>query len=302
MAIARRWCFTLNNPREDEHVHTLWSTWTGLRFAVCQREQGESGTDHYQGYTEWSGTMRLAAVKRLLPRAHWEPAKGTQAHNVDYCTKADGRKDGPWTHGDRTQAGQGKRNDLTEIKRMLDSGSSVNDIADTHFEQWLNHSESFHKYKRIKTEKRCWYPTVIVICGPTGTGKSRLARELCSTVDTYWWSNDKWWDAYDGQKAVILDEFKGGLRWEFLLRLLDNNPFAVEVKGGTREFTSRAIIITSNERPEEWYDPIKFGRHFPALFRRIHMMLWLQDGATTFQLGYKPDALYERQPEEDSME
>lgn len=284
---GRRWCFTLNNPDDHEQVQGLWQAWRNLRAGVCQLEVGENGTRHYQGYTEWTEPLRLGSLKLLLPRAHWEQAKGSTQQNETYCTKEDGRIDGPWRIGEF--GGQpGRRNDLLAAKAALDGGASVNDLADEHFSAWVKYREAFHEYKRIKLPERNWQMDVIVLCGPTGTGKSSLARDLAGK-DAYWWFGGSWWDGYDGgvSRTVVMDEFRGGVPFTTLLRLCDRYPYSVEVKGGVRSFTSKCIIITSNQLPEQWYDREKFGQDFGALFRRISHFFWMDGERSYYSKGYQ---------------
>lgn len=268
---SKRWCFTLNNPGTEDPPD--WGHWTHLRYAVCQLERGASGTPHLQGYCQFSSAKRLRALQALLPRAHWEVARGNLQQNIDYCTKQDGRVAGPWTFGEPTT--QGQRTDLTAVKRALDEGRDMRYIADNYFGDWVRYRESFEAYKRLRGDggrDGTWRTELIVIVGPPGTGKSRLARELAGN-DGYYHSMGKWWDGYDGQRVVVMDDFAGNVPFRELLKLCDFYPHQVEVKGGSRNFISKLIIITSNDRPEQWYDNEK--NTMLALYRRISQAIWL---------------------------
>lgn len=85
----------------------------------------------------------------------------------------------------------------------------------------------------------------------------------------------KWWDGYDGQRVVVMDDFAGNIPFKELLKLADYYPHRVEVKGGVRTFSSKIIVITSNTRPEEWYDNAK--NEMGALYRRIGQAMWLDN-------------------------
>ena len=80
---------------------------------------------------------------------------------------------------------------------------------------------------------------------------------------------------------MIIDEFYGWLRYSFLLTLLDRYPIRIEYKGGSAEFVSRRVIITSNKAPQDWYDQDKFP--FPPIERRITKLIWCGENAWLVQ-------------------
>jgi len=104
----------------------------------------------------------------------------------------------------------------------------------------------------------------VVIQGPTGTGKSKHCID--EYPGAYWKSRDSWWDGYEAQETVILDEFYGWLPYDTLLRLCDRYPMSVEVKGGKTQFLAKTIVITTNKVPSKWYGPKVY---FEALQRRV---------------------------------
>ena len=142
------------------------------------------------------------------------------------------------------------------------------DVADEHFEVWVKYHKAFEKYKRLQTKPRNWAMDVRVYWGDAGTGKTRRAFE--EFPNAYIKPHGKWWDDYDGQECVILDDFYGWLPWSFMLQLLDRYPLQVETKGGSVQFTSKVIIITSNVDTCGWYDfDSKPHMKIEALERRI---------------------------------
>lgn len=246
---SRAYCFTLNNPTSNDlSTHPL------ERYVVWQLERGTEGTNHLQGYIELSKPARLAAMRTWLPGAHFEARRGTREQARDYCRKEDSRVEGPFERGTWEAGGSGARNDLLEVKRKLDNNVPMQDIWDEHFQTTLRHYKGFQEYKKIKTGHRTWKTVVTCYWGRTGTGKSRRCLELAPTA--YWKTRDEWWDGYEGQEDVILDDFYGWLPWDFLLRLLDRYPLDVNAKGGGRRMVAKRIFLTSNKPPEEWYPNI----------------------------------------------
>ncbi len=72
--------------------------------------------DHIQGYLYLKKQARLAAMKKLLPRAHWEPRKGSHKQARAYCMKEETRTAGPFEWGD--PPAQGKRTDVENIVKV----------------------------------------------------------------------------------------------------------------------------------------------------------------------------------------
>ena len=71
------------------------------------------------------------------------------------------------------------------------------------------------------------------VCGPSGCGKSSWVRETYPVF--YSKSMNKWWDGYDHEDVVVLDDFDPK-HAEFLSYYLkiwaDHYSFNAEVKGG----------------------------------------------------------------------
>lgn len=108
------WTFTLNNPTPADAPLT-WD----VKYLSYQKERGEEGTVHYQGYIELHKNKRLSGVRNQFSKtAHWETRKGTQEQAIAYTQKEDTRIDGPWVKGvprvKNANGTQGTRTDLEE--------------------------------------------------------------------------------------------------------------------------------------------------------------------------------------------
>lgn len=272
---ARAWVFTLNNPTE-----MLVFDESKVRYAIYQREAGENGTPHFQGYIELAKPQRLSFMKKMIPGAHFETRKGTRDQARDYCRKAESRLDpdaNPTEFGTWEAGAQGSRTDLLEVKRKIDEGATILTIAEEHFSSFIRYERGFRAYKRAKTPKRTTKTTVDLYYGAPGVGKTWRANE--EEPDAYWKNATKWWDGYEGQEAVIIDDFHGGIQWTELKHILDAYDASVEYKGGTLRFTSRRVIITSNDGPGDWYKRESIRSGLDALYRRIDRILFFTEDA-----------------------
>lgn len=255
----RNICFTINNWTVDDIDSLLKAKYT---YIICGFEVGAEGTPHIQGYMELKSQSRLSTIKKFMPRGHIEKRMGTQEEAIDYC-----KKDNNFIE-DGSLKIQGKRNDLDQVRRIaLEDGMRT--ITESCNFQQIRVAEKFLSYNE---EPRNFKPLVVWIHGPTGTGKSKLARELCDSDDIYTKNTGtKWWDGYDKHECVIIDDFRPSW-WDitYMLGLIDRYEFRVEFKGGLRQFVAKKIIITSAMKPEDCYR--NTGEAIGQLVRRLDII------------------------------
>lgn len=249
---SKYWCFTLNNPPEtnscNENVYCVGYDSDKMQYLVQGIERGKNGTLHIQGYVAFHKRNRLSQLKKWLPTAHWEAAKGSPAQNLEYCTKDHSY----CMHGELPETTQGKRNDLEGLHETIKSGATLRSIVETHFGGFIRYSRSINLAVQLYAPRRDWEMEVIVFWGASGTGKTRTAHE--QYPQSYWKDNSQWWDHYEGEETVIWDEFCGSSTpLNVFLRLCDRYPMSVPYKGGYTSFRSKRLVFTSNIDPDEWY-------------------------------------------------
>jgi len=263
MSFLNNFVFTLNNYTESENAELIdWCA--SQHYAILGYEVGKEGTPHIQGYVELEKKTRFTTIKKLMPRAHIEPRKGTQKQAADYC-----KKDGKFDEYGKPRA-QGARPDL-DACRSLAADEGMRAVTATCNMQQIRVAE---KYLQYNEQVRDFKPHVIWLWGPTGTGKSRRARELCGEDVFTKNSATKWWDGYDAHTDVIIDDFRPS--WfdlTYMLALLDRYPMYVEVKGGGRQMLAQTMIITSAYPPEKCYT--NTGEAVNQLIRRIDETIYL---------------------------
>lgn len=259
-ARSYNYCYTINNPTELDSAAV--SNMSALsRYHVMGKEKGENGTPHFQGYVVFKTLKSLEQVKKLLPRAHIEAAKGDAESNFNYCSKeGDYIESGtrPMSQKEKGRKGaeywadvlsKAKAGDLESIdpKTRIQYNSALNNIAKMYAPMPPDAEDTTGH----------WF------FGPSGTGKSRTARE--ENPGYYLKTCNKWWDGYQNEETVIIEDFdkKHGDSLCYFLKIWgDRYAFPAEIKGGKINIRPKKIIVTSNYRPEEiWYaaqdlDPI----------------------------------------------
>lgn len=284
---TKYWVFTLNNPRSND----LPEEWPEVDFCFWQREKGQLGTEHLQGYVGFTSNKRRTWVNQKCTKGHWEPRKGNHEQAQAYSTKVETRIAGPWQTGEVPELCKGKRNDLVSLKRKLDEGVSEREIAmdESTFPVWAKYGKVIPRYRALRGIQRRWPTTTVVYWGAPGVGKSRRALDE-GGPDAFWLSkpagNTAWWDGYIGQDVVVIDEFYGWIARDLMCRICDRYPLNVETKGGSTPFLAKKIIITSNEHPVAWWHKVGLG----AMERRLNGTLGKIVEMTVPYLGLAPPA------------
>ena len=246
--------FTINNYT-DEHIKMLKEH--TCRAIGYGKEVGESGTPHLQGWVCYKNQRQERAVRKKLKGAHIEGARCLEKL-IEYC-----KKEGDYTErGDIpiTKKEKGKmEKDRWEETRTLAKAGKLDDID---AEIWLRYNGTL---KRIAAEHKELPKTLETLdnewfYGPSGTGKSRTARE--KYPDAYIKLNNKWWDGYNDEETVIiedLDVYDKALGGD-IKRWTDHYLFPAEYKGGVMKIRPKKFIITSNYIPEDiWEDEKTVG-------------------------------------------
>lgn len=234
---------------------------------TVSKEVGETGTPHLQGAVTFKRMYTFEQVKKLHGAAHWELAKATQDFN--YCRKA-----GSEVIRDEDHRCSGKRTDIEDIRDDIVAGADLKQImkkARTYggiqfATKWFNLFEE-HLPMGTKIQVHWYY-------GNTGTGKTRRVLEQCKPFMPL---SFKWWEGYEGQDAVLLDDLRPA--WcapEQLLRLLDpyRYQYRVEVKGGSKPLVATKIFVTTPWHPEDFWKDLKEDPQ--QLIRRIDELIFFR--------------------------
>jgi len=249
----RSYCFTA-------YSKPVWNN-DNIRYMVYQKEMcPETKREHFQGYIELFKPQKLSWLKKLCNEVHWEPRRGTREQARAYCMKEESRLEPPVESG-KWIKGQGERSDLSVVADSILSGISVKEVAYEHPVEFMKFSKGIRALREMyeNDHPKLRYPLkVIVLIGKAGAGKSQFVwKETNGMMNTYKLDHDNdgqpWWDGYEGQDILWIDEFYGGIKYSTFLKITDVYPLRLPIKGGHTYANWTKIYITSNKPPCEWY-------------------------------------------------
>lgn len=274
MSKARAWLGTLNNPDTTmvEAYLSKWFTEAKASYVNGQLEKGKEGTIHIQYFLIFPGQIRLAALKKICPKSHFEPVRRDNGAS-DYCLKEDTRLEGPWEFGIKPARRNISGDVASQNKRILELG------PEKCVEEGLIHIKD---YLKIKTACNTYHLNTTVsvdhtdtkgiwFWGKPGVGKSRKAR--ADYPNAYLKPMSKWWDGYQGQKTVILDDLDTNVLGHYLKIWADRYHCTGEIKGGTVPLQHTHFIVTSNYSIDSLFNSdLDMASAIKRRFKVIHMI------------------------------
>lgn len=238
-------------------------------------------------------------ISKMWNTIHLESREGTQGHSAKACWLYCRKEETAVNHPKCPRFDFGKLQVIEQARATIgggggarkELGSFIESIGDMQDMGQIFESETaiqvqaakafaFTKAK-IEHQNRKATPMwrdikIHILWGDTGTGKTRKAMERAMESDDmpYLMSLEKgqpiWWDGYDNQKVVILDEFDGQsqIGLSKLNRILDGYPLRLGVKGSHTFARFTEMYLTSNIDPKYWWTGSE-ERQTKAFWRRV---------------------------------
>lgn len=267
MSRSRSWCFVSYHPEGPEDLHD------NIKYIIFQQETcPKTKRLHWQGHVEFFTPIGYKSVQKCIgdEKAHVEIVKD-RIESRAYCTPGGSKKSGPKDHipgsqyerGQWDEVGQGRRSDFSEICDAIRADKPLREIANANPGTFARYHRGIRELRRLQWGRRMNQECeVIVLWGKGGAGKTHKANELAPNA--YWKDNTKWWNDYNGEKEVIINDMMLN-KWEpdYLKNMFDKWPMKIEDKGGVMELAATKFVITTNENPETWFQFI------PELRRRV---------------------------------
>lgn len=264
----------------------VFASATNVLYAICQKERGKkTALLHVQGYVRFRNAVSMSAFKIKLgcDHAHVGNANGTDLKNQIYCTKEDTREDLSLSIevGEPQVDHQGERTDLESYRDSIIGGDTDAQLLMEHLGSVARYPHMINFIRGAFAEEALWLKEVICIIGPPGSGKTRYAYS--HWPDLYrlpiQQSQTLWFDKFNSQETVLIDEFHGSMSRHTLMQITDRYPIWVPVKGSFVQWNPRTIVFTSYEKPEDWYDwQNSHGDAWSSFNRRITRKLYMEDG------------------------
>lgn len=197
-----------------------------------------------------------------------------------YCTKS----------GDFVEHGTFLDNKQTAVQRRQMQNRL---ILETPLPVLVDSGEiSLYSYKELRVAKNLYKLDSIPvpdympkeclwIYGGTGIGKSRWVRDNWGGR-YYDKPQNKWWDGYEGQTCVLLDDFDlaGECLGHHLKRWADCYSFPAEVKGSMVRPVYDTLIVTSQYLPAQIFSRAGDDELSKAVMRRFKIKTIDSDGLT----------------------
>lgn len=240
---SRAWCFT--SFAEDFGPFGMEEVIEGARYYIVGREVCPStGRVHYQGFVYFENARRFGSVRAALGDCHIERARGSVDDNIAYCSK-----DGEFREFGTRPVSNDCKGSKEQQRWSLAKQSALEgkwedvpaDIFIKHYGNIRRIHADFFVGGLVDLPNTCG----VWVYGKSGFGKSTMVREICK--EFYPKMCNKWWDAYDDEDNVIMDDMdKRHIMLGHHLKIWsDRYVFIAEVKGRSRRMRPKKFIVTS---------------------------------------------------------
>lgn len=132
------------------------------------------------------------------------------------------------------------------------------DIIEQYPEVYIKYHAGIDKLKNLQYKPVQRDIRVYVLIGPPGCGKTRHVYDGHDINDIYKLNTNSngtlWFDGYTNQTVLLIDDFKGWIKYTDLLTILDRYPYRCQIKGGYVWAKWTIVYITSNYKINEWYN------------------------------------------------
>lgn len=278
----RAWFITIDRDGEHEsYIPNDEQLRNNCTYYACGHHVGrQSKRRHTHYYVHLRGPRTITFLKNIFscPWLHADAARGTADDAIRYIGK--NNTVNVVEYG--TKPKQGRRTDLEECKNLLANGGSMLDVLNAYPSQYIRYSTGLQRAANLLRRERAkaWRNiTTTVFIGETGLGKSRRVYDECAERNCQVFTLSKgntgvWFDGYEQEEVLLIDDFYGWISYGHLLNILDGHPLRIDIKSSHGWALYTRVYITSNKPPTKWYS----HGLTPALRRRLTSILKISEG------------------------
>jgi len=250
---TRNFAFTINNYN-DSAVAIVKNI--PCKYMVFGYEVGANKTPHLQGTIVLENATTLQACKKLFGslNPHIEICVSV-FHSIIYCKK-DGRFEERGVPP-MEPVEKGKKEKIRWAEVLENTKQGKFDLLPPQIAFQHARTVDFIRCKHLQRTKRddTLVPKMEWWWGASRTGKSRTAREYWPEL--YSKPSNKWWDGYNFQDVVLVEDFEkghGNALLHYIKIWADRYPFQAECKGTQYMIRPKLIVITSNWSPQQIWE------------------------------------------------
>lgn len=182
-----------------------------------------------------------------------------------YATKDESRVLGPWQLGKLSDSAQGCRTDFHAVAEQVRDGGALSAVAQEAPGVFVRYHRGLAALSAAVQQQQWRDVTCVYIAGPTGSGKSSFVYDTFGHANVYALASHQplWFDGYEAQRVLLIDEFEEGFDNKALLRLLDGHPFRAPIKGGFQQARWTFVFVVGNYWLIDGFTP-ELQRRFAA--------------------------------------
>lgn len=238
---------------------------------IIAREHHKDGEVHFHVFihAKLCSQVQLVRIKHedlelFGKRGNYQDARSDKAV-VKYCTK---EGDFIWWGQDpnvRSMLREGKAK--LSLSSVVSGDMSLVDLVESdprtllHLDQLKKNLALFLSLKKTRIAK---VPTLMYLFGPSGVGKTTLARSFAEEKEIYMVpmppkaQTPFWFDGYSGHECLVFDNVSKEISppYDLICRMVDVSGCMLPVKGGLVDCHPAMIIITSTVPPEILWGPL----------------------------------------------
>lgn len=251
-----KFCFTLNNYTTEEYDELILTIKNKNIKYIIGKEVGKQGTKHLQGFLLYKNSVSFNSVKKILPKAHIEIAKGNVKQNVKYCSKDNDfvtNFEDKFLGDERTHLEKTKEkilekhySDITFKKWQKDIIELLNKEPDYRSIYWYYDINGNVGKSWLVKYIFCVFDDVIIVDGK----KDNIFNQIKSMIDRE-----------INPKIIILDVPRVNnkfINYSVIEQIKNGLIYSGKYEGGVCLFDNPHVIIFSNEEPE--YDKLSQDR------------------------------------------